>query len=173
LSTALQDIRKKIDAYTLMVRNWTDTLPIFKFEVTVIQRRTARRLVIEYLDRKRSEIATILNKKRSEEDGGLIVGMIVDTASAATRTNLRPKTSPSTPLVVISADGELSVSRSQVLVGMPLDETKFYACLDEIKKHINEDPIDAEAPPDIVAKSFLVEVYRTRSSNLPTFRKAI
>ena len=56
---------------------------------------------------------------------------------------------------------------------MPLDETKFYACLDEIKKHINEDPIDAEAPPDIVAKSFLVEVYRTRSSNLPTFRKAI
>jgi hypothetical protein len=174
MTTLLQDIKKSIDGFTRKVRNWTNTLPIFNFEVTVIQRRTTRRLAIEYIERVRNETATKLGREKGAETGRLIGRLAGDLFSKYVGMPLWQKTEtlPSTPWVVISPEGEVSVSRSRAFAGIPLDENEFHACLDEIKKHINEDQIDTEAPPDLVAKGYLVEVHRTRLSKLPTFGKA-
>jgi hypothetical protein len=171
MSTTLQGIRKEIDTFRLMIRDWVDTLPIFKFEVAIIQERTARRLVLGYLEEKRNEIKAILDKERAEDDGRVIGRFLLDLFSATIRINLPKTKKPPALRVVISADGELSVTRNQIFEGIIMDETEFHACLDQIEKRVYEDSIDIEASPEIVAKGYLVEYYKTRLNNLPVFRK--
>ena len=174
MSTALRDVKRDIEAFTVRVRGWTDTLPIFGFEVTNIQRRTARRLAIEYVERIRKGIAVDLDKQEMSETGKLLGQMLGDRLSNYAGTDLRqkPRELSATPKVVISPEGGVSVSRAQTFAGLALEKGEFGAFLDEIKTQINQGPIDVELPPDILVKSYLVRTYRDRKSKLPTFRKA-
>jgi hypothetical protein len=170
--SALLEITKKIETFTMKLRDWTDTLPIFSFEVTNIQRRTARKQAIEYAERIRKKIAADLHEQKGEASMGSILR---DVLKISTGTDLRgDQRQTSTPSIVISPDGEVTVIRTQTFMGILLDGNEFNASLDKIKEAINQDPIDVETPPNILVKTYLVKIYHFRMKKLPTatFTKA-
>ena len=175
MSTALQEIRKDIDAFKLIVRDWTSTLPIFNAEVKNIQRRTARRFAIEYINEVDRKVSAKVREADAAEtyaaNGRVLRNVIINMGWGW---NVQPDgRSPAQVMIILSPRGEVAVTRATLnRDGVLISPADFHARLDEIKRRIGVEPIDIDMPSDLLVQEYLVQVYRKIVDALPTFRKA-
>lgn len=169
----LQKSRDDLVDLDLQLRKWIEVFPLFESNVMNIQRRTVRRWVCEYIDKLKSNITSALSKARARYTGEQLGSLGTDLLSAYPGTNLRPEKGDVIlrPMIMLSPEGEFSITRSQVQKGIPINEADFIVCLETIRNHVNEDPIDTNTSPETLVKSYLREVYKNKSSTLPTFGK--
>lgn len=173
MSLIMQRSKEDLETLNQKLQRRIFALPIFDNEVSTLQRRTLRRCIFTYLDHVKLDITRSLATPTSEYVGTELGRLAVDLLSAYARAELpKNKELNLPPSIDLSPSGDFTVTRSQIHNGIPISEDDFGACLDQIKKRVEQDTCDINLPAEIVAKLYLMEIYNEKRSKLPIFKGA-
>jgi hypothetical protein len=168
MTSVILHSKQELDELTRKMKAWISEFSNFENGVIEIQRRTARRLVCKHLDLLQHDISNQLKKATTQMSDREFLRDLAKILSAYIKAEPRPKARQFDlgAKVEITSEGVVSVPRSRFPCpdSIILTENEFNACIDEIKRLVNQDPIGISQAPAEMAKNYFARYCRKHAT---------